>query len=117
MWSILSPVLTDSPRLSEMAPQSSFSTVTEYSGCRSSPATSVVFPAPELPVITTPRRSRPAATDNAHPCMNNVSSLLTAEQMPRTHTLAIRYEPKPKATIVLSSRDHHRAPSHLLSSP
>ena len=42
----------ESPRLSEMAPQSSFSTAAEYSGCRSSPATSVVFPAPELPVIT-----------------------------------------------------------------
>ena len=54
MWSIRSPVLTEFPRLSEMPPQSSFSTATEYPGCRSSPATSVVFPAPEPPVITTP---------------------------------------------------------------
>ena len=29
-----------------------------------------------------------------------MSSPLTAEQMPRTHTLTSRYEPNPKTTIV-----------------
>ncbi len=71
MCSILSPVLTESPESSEMAPQSSFNTATGYPGCHNSLATSVVFPAPELPVITTPRLSAPEPTDNAHPCNNN----------------------------------------------
>src|SRR6266496_2993435 len=117
MWSMLSPVLTESPRLSEMAPQSSFSTATEYPGCRNSAATSVVFPAPELPVITTPRRSVLDPTDNTHPCTNTMSSLLTAEQMSRTQSLASRYEPNLKTSIIFRSRDHHRASSHLLYSP